>query len=272
MEITVIKPSKGWRLIDVKEIVRYRDLLYFLVLRGIKAKYAQSVLGVGWAILQPLAQTLVFTVIFGKLAGLGSDGVPYVLFSFVAMVPWNYFSNILSDSSNSLVANKNLLSKVYFPRIILPFSSVLTKLLDLIIGLVTLIFFFFYFGIWPQWTIIYFPLLLMIMIMSALGFGMILAALAIEYRDVNHAMGFMMRLLMYSAPVVYSIEIIPEKYRFLYSLNPMVGVIEGMRASFLGTREMPWDMLLTGSIVATVVFIVGALFFKKQEVKFADIT
>jgi len=272
-EVTqIIEPSKGWKLINISEVIRYRDLLYFLILRGIKAKYAQSVLGVGWAILQPLVQTVVFTIIFGNLAGLSSDGVPYVLFSFVAMVPWNYFSGILSESANSLVANKNLLSKVYFPRLILPLSAVFSKLLDFGIGFLAMIGFFVYFQYAPSWNVIFLPVVLLVLIMASLGVGMILSAMAVQYRDVNHAMSFMVRLLMYAAPVVYSIEIIPEKYRLVYALNPMVGVIEGMRAMFLGTRAMPWDLIAMGGVVAFLLFILGAFYFRRMEKLFADLT
>ncbi|MEP0984477.1 ABC transporter permease [Ekhidna sp.] len=270
-EVTIIKPKKGWELIDLKELLRYRDLLYFLTIRGIKAKYAQSVLGVGWAVIQPLAQTLIFTVVFGNLAKLDSDGVPYILFSFVAMVPWNYFSNILTDSSNSLIQNKNMLSKVYFPRIILPLSSVFSKLIDFGIAFFVMVGLFFFYGYVPTIAVVYFPLFLIILIFTSLGAGMILSALAVQYRDVQYAMTFLVRLLMYGAPVVYSISIIPEKYQLLYALNPMVGVIEGMRAAFLGTKSMPWDLLFIGGIISLVLFVFGALYFKKMERRFADL-
>ncbi|MEQ9298388.1 MAG: ABC transporter permease [Cyclobacteriaceae bacterium] len=269
--ITVIRPSKGWRVVDIKELIEYRDLLYFLVVRGIKARYAQSVLGVGWAVIQPLAQTLIFTVVFGNLAGLSSDGVPYVLFSFVAMVPWNYFSGILNESANSLVSNKNMLSKVYFPRLVLPFAAVLSKFLDFTIGGIVAIGFFIYYGYMPGLEVLVLPILIIIMIMTSLGTGMILSALAVQYRDVNHAMSFLVRLLMYSAPIVYSISIVPEKYLFWYSLNPMVGVIEGMRAALIGTRDLPWDLIGIGGAVSVILFVVGIFFFKRMESRFADI-
>lgn len=270
-KITYIKPTKGWQLIDVKELIRYKDLLYFLVVRGIKAKYAQSVLGVGWAVLQPLVQTLVFTVIFGNLAQLGSDGVPYMLFSFAAMVPWNYFSNILTESSNSLVSQKNMISKVYFPRLVLPLSSVFSKLLDFGIAFLVMIGLFFYYNFFPSWQIVFFPLLMLILIMTSLGVGMILSAMAIQYRDVQYAMTFMVRIIMYSVPVVYSISIIPQKYLYWYALNPMVGVIEGMRAAFLGTKQMPLDLIAIGGSVSVVLFVFGAFYFKRMERTFADI-
>ena len=269
--VTKISPSKGWQLIDLPEVWQYKDLLYFLTIRGIKAKYAQSVLGVGWAIIQPLFQTLVFTVIFGNLAKMGSDGVPYVLFSFTAMVPWNYFSNILTNSSSSLVQNRDMLSKVYFPRLVLPISSVLSGLLDFLIAFLVLVGLLIYYQMVPNLNIIYFPLLLLILIMTSLGIGMILSAMAVQYRDVQYAMSFLVRILLYSVPVVYSINIIPDQYLYWYALNPMVGVIEGMRSALLGTRTMPWDLIAIGSVVSLVLFIFGAFYFKRMEKTFADI-
>ena len=269
--VTKISPSKGWQLINLSEVWEYKDLLYFLTIRGIKAKYAQSVLGVGWAIIQPLFQTLVFTVIFGNLAKMGSDGVPYVLFSFTAMVPWNYFSNILTNSSSSLVQNRDMLSKVYFPRLVLPISSVLSGLLDFLIAFLVLVGLLIYYQMVPNLNIIYFPLLLLILIMTSLGIGMILSAMAVQYRDVQYAMSFLVRILLYSVPVVYSINIIPDQYLYWYALNPMVGVIEGMRSALLGTRAMPWDLIAIGSVVSLVLFIFGAFYFKRMEKTFADI-
>ncbi|RJP77689.1 MAG: ABC transporter permease [Desulfobacteraceae bacterium] len=267
----IIKPTSGWQMIDIPELWRYKDLLYFLTIRGIKAKYAQSVLGIGWAVLQPLVQTLVFTVIFGNLAKLDSDGVPYMLFSFTAMVPWNYFSNILTESSNSLVANKGMLSKVYFPRLVIPLSSIFSRLLDFLIGFLVMIWLFFYYQYTPSINVLFFPLLLIILIMTSLGAGMILSAMAVQYRDVQHAMTFLVRLLMYAVPVVYSIHIIPRQYLYIYALNPMVGVIEGMRAVFLGTRQMPWDLIGLGFFVSIFLFVFGAFYFKKMERTFADV-
>lgn len=270
-EIHYIRPTRGWQLIDTKELWLYRDLLYFLIVRGIKAKYAQSVLGVGWAVLQPLVQTLIFTVIFGNLAKLGSDGVPYILFSFAAMVPWNYFSSILTESSNSLVTHKNLLSKVYFPRLVLPLASVFSKLLDFIIGFAVMIGLFFYYEFIPSGNVIYFPILLLILIMTSTGVGMVFSAMAVQYRDVKYAMTFLVQILIYSVPVVYSINLVPSKYLYWYALNPMVGVIEGMRAAFLDTKAMPWDLISIGSAVAVFVFFFGAFYFKRMERTFADV-
>lgn len=258
-------------MIDWRELYRYKDLLYFLTIRGIKARYAQSVLGVGWAIIQPLFTTLVFTVVFGNLAGISSDGVPYVIFSFAAMVPWNYFSNTLTESSNSLIQNANMISKVYFPRLVLPLSAALSKLLDFIIGMVVMTGFMVWFRFAPSWSILALPLLILILLLASLGLGMILSAMAVQYRDVKHAVSFVVQLLMYAAPVVYPTSNVPEAWRFAYSLNPMVGVIEGFRAALLGTQPLPWLYIATGGTVALILFIGGAFYFRRMERVFADV-
>ncbi len=268
---TVLKPSKGWQLIDWKELVRYKDLLYFLTIRGIKARYAQSVLGVGWAIIQPLFTTLVFTVVFGNLAGISSDGVPYVIFSFAAMTPWNYFSNVLTESSNSLVQNANMITKVYFPRLVLPLSAAFSKLLDFGIGLIVMAGFMAWFRYVPTWNALWLPLLIFILLLASLGLGMILSAMAVQYRDVKHAVSFVVQLLMYAAPVVYPTSNVPEAWRFWYSLNPMVGVIEGFRSALLGTQPMPWQWIWPGAVVALLFFIFGAFYFRRMERVFADV-
>lgn len=268
---TVIKPLSGWQLIGLTELWQYRDLLYFLSVRGIKIKYAQSILGVGWAVANPLIQALLFTVIFGNLAKLESDGTPYILFSYTAMVVWTYFSGILTDATTSLVANRAMISKVYFPRLVLPLSAVLNKLLDFAIAFVILIGLLIYYGQTPSYTIIMFPVLLLILILTSIGIGCLLAAVAVQYRDVNYAMNFLVKMLMYSVPVVYSVEYIPEAYRTLYAINPMVGVIEGMRSMFLQSRPFPWEWVGIGAIVAVVIFIIGCFYFRRVERHFADL-
>ncbi|MCB0517460.1 MAG: ABC transporter permease [Saprospiraceae bacterium] len=267
----VIQRSKGWQLVDVKELIRYKDLLYFLVVRGIKARYAQSVLGVSWAVIQPLFTTLVFTVIFGNLVQVSSDGVPYVVFSFTGMLAWNYFSSTLTESANSLVANAGMITKVYFPRLVLPLSAALSKLLDFAIGLIVLAGFLIYFRMLPAAEAWMLPVLMLILLMCSLGIGMILSAMSVQYRDVKHALSFMVQLLMYAAPVVYATSVIPEQWRFWYSLNPMVGVIEGFRAIFLRTIPFPWEWVGTGALVSTALFVFGALYFKRMERTFADV-
>jgi lipopolysaccharide transport system permease protein len=269
--VLVIRASKGWRSIDWKELIHYRDLLWFLTLRGIKAKYAQSVLGVSWAVIQPLFSTLVFTIVFGNLARIDSNGVPYFLFSFTAMVPWTFFSSTLTDSANSLLANAGMINKVYFPRLVLPLSSIFSKGVDFVIAFVLLIGFLVAYQIMPGWEIVWLPWLIFVLLLTSLGIGMILSALAVQYRDVKHAMTFAVQLLMYGAPVVYPTTNVPEAWRTLYSLNPMVGVIEGFRSVFLHTVEFPYAWLTVGTITGLVLFIGGLFYFRKMERVFADV-
>lgn len=267
---TIIEPSKGWKLVDFKELWRYKDLLYFLTVRGIKARYAQSILGVGWAIIQPLFTTLVFTIVFGGLAKVDSDGIPYILFSYLALWPWNYFSGTLSESANSLVANSSMITKVYFPRLILPLAAIFSKLLDFLISFVVLLGLLIYFQVLPGWQIIFLPILLIQLLACSLGIGMILSAMAVQYRDVKYALGFIVQLLLYGAPVVYSTTAVPEQYQLLYSLNPMVGVIEGIRAMFLN-RYLPWEWIWPGAIVSVILFVFGLFYFRRMEKVFADV-
>jgi lipopolysaccharide transport system permease protein len=270
LNIIIIKPTKGWQFIDWKELIRYKDLLYFLTLRGIKARYAQSVLGVSWAIIQPLFTTLVFTVVFGRLAKVSSDGTPYLLFSYLAILPWNYFSGTLTDASNSLITNAAMITKVYFPRLVLPLSAIFSKLLDFIIAFVILIVLLIYFQVVPGIGLLYLPLFLVQLLFTSLGIGLILSAMAVQYRDVKHAMTFVVQILMYAAPVVYSTHAVPLEYQWAYSLNPMVGVIEGFRAAFLD-RPIPWQWVWPGSIMAAALFVYGLLYFRKMEKIFADV-
>lgn len=267
----VIKATSGWRGVNLNELRHYRDLLWFLTLRGIKAKYAQSVLGIGWAIIQPLFSTLVFTVVFGNLAKIDSNGVPYFLFSFCALVPWTFFSNTLTESANSLVANANMISKVYFPRMVLPLSSIFSKGVDFLISFVALSAFLVYFKLVPGWQVVFLPWLLLVLLMTSLGIGMILSAMAVQYRDVKHAMTFAVQLLMYAAPVVYPTTNVPQQWQFWYALNPMVGVIEAFRSVFLHTIPFPYEWMLSGSIVSIILFIFGMFYFRKMERVFADV-
>jgi len=267
----LIRKTSGWKLVDFGELYRYRDLLWFLTWRNIKVLYAQSIIGIGWAVLQPLFSMLIFTVVFGMFAKMNSDGVPYALFSFCALVPWSYFSNALLDSGNSLVTQADMLTKVYFPRLVLPLSSVLSKLVDLVIALGVLFGMMLIYQRLPTWQIIFLPLLIAIMTITAAGMGMFLTSLAIQYRDIKHAMTFIVQLLMYAAPVVYPTTLVPERLQPYYAMNPMVGVIEGFRAALLGTREMPWGWIATGAVMSSIIFIVGLLQFRQQERIFADV-
>lgn len=267
----VIEPRQGVRFVDWREVYEYRDLFRFLVWRSIKAKYAQSALGIGWAVVQPLFSMIVFTIIFGNLAEISSDGAPYAVFSFAALVPWTYFSNALTDSTGSLIGNSGMLSKIYFPRIILPLTGVLAKLVDFSIAFLLLLVLLIAFKIVPTLGILILPLLILIIMMTAAGLGMWLTALAIQYRDINYGLNFFVQLLMYSAPVVYPASLVPEKYQLWYALNPLVGVIEGFRAALLGTRSIPWEFIGLGFVTATLLFLSGAMYFRRKEQIFADV-
>lgn len=268
---TIIEVESGWQLIDWRELWRYRDLFFFLVWRDIKTRYAQSVLGIGWAIIQPLFSMVVFTIVFGNLAKVSSDGVPYAIFSYTALVPWTYFSSSLTGSSASLVSASSMISKVYFPRLVIPMAPVLGKLIDFGIALLILFGMMLYFDFRLTLWVLTLPFLVLLMILTAAGMGMWLTAMAIQYRDINYAMGFGVQLLMYAAPVVYPASSIPDKYRLLIGLFPMVGIIEGFRSALLGTNPMPWDILAVGSGVAIFAFITGALYFRRMERIFADV-
>ena len=268
--VTVIEPASGWEFPDFKELKAYQDLFYFLVWRDIKVLYAQTVLGFSWAILNPLVQIIIFSVIFGKVAKIPTDGIPYVLFSTVAIIPWNYMAESMSASSQSLVSGQNLLGKVYFPRVIFPMTSVLAKLVDFSISMMLVVAVMFYYQIPPTWNLVYFPLLVLLMMAIPAGLGLWLSSLAIRYRDVKFAMPFVIRMLIYSAPILYPLSAIPEQYRFLYSLNPIVAVIEGYRASLLG-MPMPWESILPGSLVAVLVLMFGAIYFRRMERVFVDV-
>ncbi len=273
IEATVvnIRPSSGLRTVDIGELWRYRDLLYFLIWRDIKVRYAQSVLGVSWAVIQPLFFMVLFTFVFGRLAKIGSDGVPYAIFSYTALVPWTYFSTALTDSAGSLILNTQMLSKVYFPRLIMPVASVLGRLVDFSIALVLVFGMMAWFRMVPTTWILILPVLVFLMVLTAGGLGMWLTALAVQYRDVKYAMTFTVQLLMYAAPVVYPASLIPDRFRLVYGLNPMVGVIEGFRSALLSTNPMPWDLIAVGAAAAIVVVVTGALYFRRMERNFADV-
>ena len=268
--VTVIKPRAGWQVIDFKELKEYRDLFFFLVWRDVKVLYAQTILGLSWAILQPLVQIVIFTIVFGKVAKVSSDGIPYVLFSSVAIIPWTYMSQAMSQSSQSLLAGQQMLGKVYFPRLIFPVTPVLAKLIDFGISIFIVLGVMVYYRVLPTWNLLFFPLFILLMMSIASGVGMWLSAMAIRFRDIRHAMPFAVRMLMYSAPIVYSASSMPERYRIVYSLNPIVGVIEGFRACLLGT-PMPWSYIWPGIITALILLVSGAFYFKRMERVFVDV-
>ena len=268
---TVIQARSGWRLFDWKEIVAYRDLLYFLVLRDVTVLYKQTVLGIAWAVLTPFFSMVVFSVIFGLLLKVGSDGKPYPVFSFAALLPWTYFSGALTGATGSLITGAGLFSKVYFPRVFIPLVPIFSKLVDFAIASVMLAIMMLYYRMMPSWNLVFLPVLILLMMATAAGLGMFLSAMAVQFRDVRHAMNFLIQILMYAAPVVWPVSKIPEAYRLWYGLYPMAGVIEGFRCALLSTGPMPWDLIGMGAISGTFCFVLGALYFRRTERIFADV-
>ncbi len=276
--LSVIEPRTGWQIIDWRELIAYIDLFYFLVWRDVKILYKQTVLGFSWAIIRPVFSMLIFSIIFGGLAGVPSDGVPYPIFSFAALLPWTYFSTALTKSTSSLVSQANMLTKVYFPRLIIPMAPVLAGLVDFAIASVVLALMMAWYGITPTAAVLMAPYLVVLMVVTASGVGMWLSALSVQYRDVNHAMQFMSQILMYAAPVVWPVSLISERFpvwgdsiRIVYGLYPMAGVIEGFRAALIGTGPMPWDLIGVGTLSALTMAALGALYFRRTERIFADI-
>lgn len=267
----IIKPKKGWQLIDFKELTRYRDLFYFLVLRDIKIKYKQTVLGAAWAVIQPFFTMIVFSLFFGRLAKVPSDNIPYPIFAYAALVPWTYFANSLTLSANSLVGNTQLISKIYFPRLIVPIAPILAGLLDFFIALIVLFVMMLFYGLTPTPYVIVFPLLTLLMMMIGAGVGTWLAALNAQYRDIKYTVPFLIQLWMFSSPIVYPASMIPEKFRFWYGLNPMAGIIEGFRSILLGTVPFPFKMIVISTIVAILLFVSGVMYFRRMERYFADV-
>ena len=268
--ITIIEPASKWELPDFGELMAYQDLFLFLVWRDIKVLYAQTVLGFAWAVLNPTIQIIIFSIIFGRVANIPTDDIPYVLFLTVAIIPWNYMSEAMRASSQSLVSGQSMLGKVYFPRIIFPITPVLAKLVDFSISLLLIAVVMTYYRVTPTWNLLYLPFLVILMMVVPASIGLWLSALAIRYRDVKFAMPFVIRMLIYSAPILYTASSIPEKYRMIYSLNPIVAVVEGYRACLLGL-PMPWEFIIPGSMMAAFLLVFGAMYFRRMERVFVDV-
>lgn len=267
----IIEARKKRAFINWRELCDYRDLLYFMVLREVRVLYKQTILGFSWAIIRPVFSMIVFSVVFGRLAGVSSDGIPYPLFSYTALVPWIYFSTAVAASTQSLVAARGVYTKVYFPRLFIPMTPVIAGLVDFLIALVLVFIIMAWYHTPLTWAMLLLPLMMFLMVLSAAGLGLWFSALAVQYRDVKYAVQFAMQLLMYIAPVVWPISLIPEKYRLIYALYPMGGVIAGFRAVMLGSGPVPWDLISVGAVSAMICFISGALYFQSREQMFSDV-
>lgn len=266
-----IKPSKGWVGLNLKDLWVYRELVYFLTWRDIKVRYKQSVLGILWAILKPFMSMVVFTIFFGTLAKIPSDGVPYPIFSYTAILPWELFASALSVASRSMVSSGNMISKIYFPRMIVPLSSVMSALVDFLIGFVILIGMMLFYHITPTINMLWLPLLILLALISALGVGFWTSALMVRYRDVGYLMPFVTDLWKFLTPVVYPASMIPEKWRLIYALNPMTGVVEGFRYALLGTtNSVSLPMILISAGISILILISGLFYFRRMEKQFAD--
>jgi homopolymeric O-antigen transport system permease protein len=268
---TRIEPSRGWVPLKFKELWEYHELLYFLIWRDIKVKYKQTALGVAWAIIQPLFTMVVFSLFFGKLAKIPSDGIPYPIFSFAALVPWSFFANGLTQSSHSIVGSAHLISKVYFPRLTIPIASVLGGIIDFMLSFLMLLGMMLFYGIYPTYNIIWLPLLIMLALITALGVGLWLAALNAEYRDVRYIVPFITQFWMLATPIAYPSSLLPEPWRTLYGLNPMAGVVEGFRWALLNTNTSPGPIIIVSSVAALIILVTGAFYFRRMEKTFADI-
>jgi lipopolysaccharide transport system permease protein len=268
---TVIEPPKGWFSLNLKEVWAYRELLGLFARRDVSVRYKQSFVGIGWAVIQPIMTMLIFTIVFGRFAKLPSEGIPYPVFTYCALLPWNYFARSLGDSSDSLVASSNLITKVYFPRLILPFSKVLAGLIDFAIAFIILLLMMLWYRIVPTIGLVLLPLFMLIAMISALGVGLWLTALNVKYRDVKFIMPFLTQFWLYASPVAYSITIVPPKWQWIYSLNPMVGVVEGFRWALLGKAPPNVEMMLISFACVLVLLVSGLFYFKKMEQTFADI-
>jgi lipopolysaccharide transport system permease protein len=266
-----IQPSKGWVSLKLNELWEYRELLYFLIWRDIKVRYKQTALGATWAIIQPFFTMVVFSLFFGHLARMPSDGIPYPIFSFAALVPWSFFANGLGQSSNSLVGSANLITKVYFPRLTIPLASVLSGVVDFALAFVVLLGMMLFYRIVPTVNVLWLPLFLLLALITSLGVGLWLSALNVEYRDVRYVVPFITQFWLFVTPIAYPSSLLHEPWRTLYGLNPMVGVVEGFRWALLGTKTAPGPIIAVSSTAAAVILITGAFYFRRMEKTFADI-
>jgi len=271
LPVTIIKPSKGWVSLNLRDLWGYRELLYFLTWRDIKVRYKQTVLGAAWAIIQPFFTMVVFSLFFGQLAKVPSDGIPYPIFSYAALVPWTFFANGLNQSSNSLVGSANLIAKVYFPRLVMPLSAVISSVVDFVLAFAVLLGMMAFYGLWPTSAVIWLPLLLLLALVTALGVGLWLSAMNVQFRDVRYAVPFLIQFWMFATPIAYPSSLLSQPWRTIYALNPMVGVVEGFRWALLGIQTSPGPVIIVSALAALATLVSGAFYFRRMEKTFADI-
>lgn len=268
--VTIIRPQSGWVPIDIKELWSYRELLYTFVQRDVTVRYKQTALGAAWAIIQPFFMMVVFTIFFGKLAKISSEGIPYPLFSYAALLPWTLFAEGITRSTGSMVVNSRIMTKVYFPRLIMPLSGVISPLADFAVAFILLIGMMLFYGYVPTLNVLWLPLFLILALMTSIGVGLWLSALNVQYRDFHYTVPFLIQLWLFASPVVYPSTLLPEPYSTIYGLNPMAGVIEGFRWALLGTNP-PSSMIIVSMIIVLAILISGAFYFKRMEKTFADV-
>jgi lipopolysaccharide transport system permease protein len=270
-EIVRIRPSAGWRSLDLAEFWRYRELLWFLAVRDIKLRYKQTMLGVAWAVIQPLLTMIIFSIFFGRLGGIPSDGIPYPLFALCALLPWQLFAYALTQASNSVVSQQRLITKVYFPRLIVPVSSVLSGLMDFGVAFFLLLAMMVWYGVTPGWAVVTVPAFVMLAVATALAVGLWLAALNVQYRDFRYTIPFLTQFWMFASPVAYPSSLVPEAWRPLYGLNPMAGVIEGFRWALVNKADPSWELLAVSAAAVAVLLTGGLYYFRRMEKRFADL-
>ncbi|MDH7499866.1 MAG: ABC transporter permease [candidate division NC10 bacterium] len=270
LPVVTIRPSRGWVSLNLRDLWEYRELLYFLIWRDVKVRYKQTALGAAWAILQPFLTMVIFTVFFGRLAKVPSDGIPYPVFAYTALLPWQLFAHALSESGNSLVANQQLIKKIYFPRLVIPISAVLAGLVDFGIAFIVLLAMMFYYGVTPTVAALSLPLFLLLAIATALAAGLWLSALNVQYRDVRYTIPFLTQVWLVGTPIAYSSSLVPERWRGLYGLNPMAGVVEGFRWALLGKGGVG-PLILASALVVVVLLVGGLVYFRRMEKSFADV-
>jgi len=268
--VKIIRPLDGWMPIDLKELWEYRELVYTFAMRDIKVRYKQTALGAAWAVIQPFMMMVVFTIFFGNLAKIPSEGIPYPLFSYAALLPWTLFSEGITRSTNSMITNANIMTKVYFPRLVMPISGILSPLIDFMIAFIILIAMMLYYGFVPTINIVWLPVFVLLALMTSLGVGLWLSAFNVQYRDFQYTLPFLIQLWLFASPVVYPSSLLPEPYQWVYGLNPMAGVIEGFRWALLGTNP-PSTMIAFSFVIVMVLLISGAYYFKRMEKTYADV-